>query len=122
MESMSKGKILRVYTSSTDVFNHESVYETIAFLAKKEGLAGATVFKGAMGYGMSSNLHSDKCWELINKVPVVVEIIDEDAKIDKFLEVLLPLLKSMSKGCLVSCQDTLVVLEKKGDKKKGDKK
>ncbi len=117
MESMSKAKILRFYTSSTDVINHTSVYETIAFQAKKEGLAGATVFKGTMGFGTSSNLHSDKFWELIDKVPVVVEIVDEEEKINHFLEVILPLIKSMPKGCLVTCQDTVIVLEKQGNKK-----
>lgn len=114
---MSKAKILRIYVSSTDVVKHTSVYETIAFEAKKYGLAGATVFKGIMGYGTSSNLHSDKFWEINYKVPVVVEIIDEEEKINHFLNIILPWLKLLPKGCLVTCQDTLVVLMKNGEKK-----
>lgn len=117
MESMSKAKTLRFYISSTDVIKHTSVYEALAFEAKKYGLSGATVYKGAMGYGTSSNLHSDKFWEFINKVPVVVEIVDEEDKINKFLEIVLPWLELLPKGCLVTCQDTLVVFVKNGKKK-----
>jgi uncharacterized protein len=117
MKSMSKAKILRFYISSTDVVKHTSVYETLAFEAKKYGLAGATVYKGVMGYGTSSNLHSDKFWEINYKIPVVVEIIDEEEKINHFLEVVLPWIDLLPKGCLITCQDTTVVLVKNGKKK-----
>ena len=117
MKKMSTAKVLRFYVSNTDMVKHVSVYETIAYEAKKYGLAGATVFKGVMGYGASSKLHSDKFWEIVEKVPVVVEIIDEEEKIDHFLEMTLPWLKALPKGCLVTCQDTLVILAKEGDKK-----
>lgn len=117
MKKMSTAKVLRFYVSNTDTVNHVSVYEKIAYDAKKFGLAGATVFKGVMGYGLSSKLRSDKFWEIIEKVPVVVEIIDEEEKIDHFLEMTLPWLKTLPKGCLVTCQDTLVILAKEGNKK-----
>ena len=117
MKSMSMAKILRFYVSNTDMVKHVSVYEKLAREAKKYGLAGATVFKGVMGYGSSSKLQSDKFWEIIDKVPVVVEIVDEEDKIDHFLEMISPWLKTLPKGCLVTCQDTLVLLAKQGDKK-----
>lgn len=116
MESMSKAKILRFYVSSTDVIKHTSVYEAIAIEAKKYGLAGATVFKGIMGYGTSSNLHSDKFWEINYKVPVVVEIIDKEEKINRFLDIVLPWLKLLPKGCLVTCEDTQIILMKNGER------
>lgn len=114
MESMSKAKILRFYISNTDVVKHTSVYETLAYEAKKHGLAGATIYKGVMGYGTSSNLHSDKFWEINVKIPVVVEIIDEEEKIKSFLDVVLPWIELLPKGCLVTCQDIAVVLVKNG--------
>ena len=114
MESNSKAKVLKFYVSSTDVVKHTSVYETIAFAAKKHGLAGATVYKGIMGYGASSELHSDKFWELIDKVPVIVEIVDTEENIKSFLDVVLPWIKLLPKGCMVTCQDTDVILIKNG--------
>lgn len=113
---MKKAKTLRIYVSNTDIVKHSSVYETLAFEAQKYGLAGTTIFKGMMGFGASSKLHSNKFWETMDKFPVVVEIIDEDEKIDAFLEKILPWLNMLPKGCLVTCQDTTVVLAKKGVK------
>ena len=56
-------KILRFYTSNTDKIKHTSAYEAIAFAAKRYGLAGATVYKGIMGYGTSSVLSFVKFWK-----------------------------------------------------------
>ena len=114
MESSSKAKVLRFYVSSTDVVKHISVYEAIAVAAKEHGLGGATVYKGIMGYGTSSKLHSDKFWELIDKVPVIVEIVDTEENINSFLDVVLPWIKLLPKGCMVTCQDTNVILIKNG--------
>ena len=114
MESSSREKVLRFYVSSTDVVKHISVYEAIAVAAKEHGLAGATVYKGIMGYGASSKLHSDKFWELIDKVPVIVEIVDTEEKINSFLDVVLPWIKQLPKGCMITCQDTDVTLIKNG--------
>ena len=107
-------KILRFYTSNTDKIKHTSAYEAIAFAAKRYGLAGATVYKGIMGYGASSELSSVKFWELNEKIPVIVEIVDEDDKINRFLEKIIPILEKIPKGCLITCQSTEVVLLKRG--------
>lgn len=82
MELGKKYKALRVYLSNTDKVDHASAYETIAYKARQSGLAGATVYKGLMGYGTSSELTPVKFWEFTEKVPVVVEMIDEESKID----------------------------------------
>lgn len=55
-------KVLKFYVSNTDVVKHQSVYESIAFAAKRYGMSGVTIYKGIMGYGSSSVLHSDKFW------------------------------------------------------------
>lgn len=114
MEAGSHAKILRIYVSSTDKIKHTSAYESIVYLARKEGLAGATVSKGFMGYGASHQVYSEKFWELSEKVPVVVEIVDETIKINKFIETIRPILEQMPKGCLVTCQETEIILCKKG--------
>lgn len=107
-------KVLRIYLSNTDKADHASAYETIAYKAKQFRLAGATVYKGIMGYGASSELNPVKFWELIEKVPVIVEFVDEACQIEAFVEQVTPWLESLPKGCLVTCQDTEVLFLKKG--------
>lgn len=108
-----KKKILKFYVSNTDVVKHSSVYEALAYGAKRYGLEGATVYKGIMGYGKCSKLHSDKFWELNEKVPVIVEIIDDEDKINNFLSQVLPWIELLPKNCLVTLQEVEVVLQKK---------
>lgn len=114
MDSDKKYKVLRIYLSNTDKIKHTSVYEAIAFKAKDYGLAGVTVYKGIMGYGASSELSSVKFWELTEKVPVIVEMIDEEHKLNCFMEKIRPWLELIPKGCLITFQDVDVVLNKKG--------
>ena len=110
-------QMLRFYVSSTDVVRHNSVYETIAYAAKRYGLMGCTVYRGVMGYGSSSKLHSDKFWELNTKMPMIVEIVDEKDKLDKFIKDIKPLIEALSKGCLVTRQNVDIVIRKIGTKK-----
>ena len=117
MKTNDTVKILRVYSSSTDKLKHTPLYEMIVFAARRNGLAGATVHKGVMGFGGSSVVHSAKFWETNDKLPVVVEIIDESSKIEAFVEVIRPFLETMRYGCLVTVEDAKVLLYKAGEKK-----
>ena len=81
MEIKGEAKVLRIFISNTDKFKHNSLYEMIVFAAKRYDLAGATVLKGVMGYGSSSVIHSVKFWEITEKLPVVIEIVDEAKKL-----------------------------------------
>ncbi len=114
MKSDDNVKVLRIYTSSTDKLKHTPLYEMIVFAARRNGMAGATVHKGVMGYGSSSIVNSAKFWETNDKLPVVVEIIDEAAKIEAFFEVIKPYLESMRYGCLATLEDTHVLMSKSG--------
>ena len=87
MKPDDKAKRLRIYISSTDKYEHSPLYEVIVYSARKHGLRGATVLKGIMGYGASSEIYSNKLWEITEKIPLVVEIIDEPQKIDSFLRI-----------------------------------
>ncbi len=117
METGDNVKILRVYISSTDKLKHTPLYEMLVYAARHNGLAGATVHKGVMGFGGSSVVHSVKFWETNDKLPVVVEIIDESPKIEAFVEVIKPYLESVRYGCLVTIEDANVVFYKTGIKK-----
>lgn len=109
--------MLRIFISSTDKFNHANLSESIVLQAKEHGLAGATLSKCIMGYGASSVVHSYKFWETSEKIPVVVEIIDEDLKILEFFEVIKSFLESMRYGCLVTTEKVNVLLYKSGEKR-----
>ena len=116
MHTNKKAKRLRIYASSTDKIANQPLYESIVFSAKKNGLAGATVLRGVMGYGASSAIHSSKFWELTEKLPVIIEIIDEEKKINTFFEQIKPQLDKMTKGCLVTLEEVEVGLYKGGGK------
>jgi uncharacterized protein len=117
MEITGDSKLLRVFISSTDKFKHAPLYEVIVFAAKRYGLAGATVLKGFMGYGASSVVQSQKLWELTEKLPLVIEMVDEAAKIDGFVETILPYFERIPKGGLITMEKATVILHKSGNNK-----
>jgi PII-like signaling protein len=116
MESGEKAKRLRIYISSTDKYKHTPLYEKIVFAAKQQGIAGATVLRGIMGYGLSSEIYTSSLWELTEKMPLVVEIIDKAARIDAFLEFIVPLLDEAGKGHIITVDDTNILMHKAGVK------
>ncbi len=112
-----EAKLLRIFISSTDKLNHEPLYQVIVFKAKEQGIAGATVLKGIMGYGSSSSgVYSPTNWEINEKVPLVIEILDETEKIEKFTDIILPLFESLNKGCMITLESANIILHKKGSK------
>lgn len=116
MENNTEAWVLRIFIGSTDQISQTPLYEYIVFQAKKKGIAGATVVKGIMGFGASSVIHSYKFWEVSDKVPLVVELVDEEDKIRSFYEILRPQLEAMKYGCLVTMEKINVLLYKSGEK------
>lgn len=117
MENFSKALRLRIYISSTDKLKHSLLFETIIYQAKRYGLAGASVYKGIMGFGASSVIHSYKFWEVTEKLPVTIEIVDEEPKVRKFYETIKPYLEDMRYGCMVTAEPVEVWLYKGGTKR-----
>jgi uncharacterized protein len=107
---------LCLYASTTDKIHGRLFYEYIILKARKEGLSGATARRGIMGYGASSQIHTSKFWELTEKLPVVITIIDEENKIEFFYKNIEPDLQDMPKGCLVTKEIVDVKLHKTGMK------
>lgn len=116
MEIKGEAKLLRIFISNTDKFKHTLLSETIVFAARRYGLAGATVLKGVMGYGSSSIVRSVKFWEITEKLPVVIEIVDEVEKIEKFTEKILPWFEKLRYGCMITIEQAHIVLHKQGKK------
>jgi hypothetical protein len=117
MQPDDKAKRLRIYISSTDKFEHSPLYEIIVYEARSYGLTGATVLKGIMGYGASSEIYTDKLWEISEKIPLVIEIIDESHKIEPFIEHITPYFEKVGKGFIVTLEETTVIMHKTGSKK-----
>ena len=84
MEIKDEAKLLRVFVGESDILHSIPVFEKIVIEAKKMGLAGATVFKGAMGFGKNSRIHTAKVLRLSEDLPVIIEIVDESKKIEGF--------------------------------------
>ena len=79
------GKLLRIFIGENDKFKGLPLYEWIVRQAREQGLAGATVLRGLEGFGAHSRLHTAKILRLSNDLPIVVEIVDTEEKIESFL-------------------------------------
>jgi PII-like signaling protein len=84
--------LLRIFLGESDRFEHRPLYEAIVLKAREMGLAGATVLRGPMGFGSHSHLHSAKILRLSQDLPLVIEIVDAEAKIEALLTVLDPMM------------------------------
>lgn len=116
MEGYQEASILRIYISSTDKFKYAPLYEVIVFAARRNKLAGATVLRGIMGFGASSRVYSLKFWEIEEKVPLVVEIIDTPEEIARFVKIISPYFDKVNKGVLITTENVSLILTKKGKK------
>ena len=105
---------LRIKASSTDSIGSKLLYQYITELARETGIAGATVYRGIMGYGSSSKISSSRFWELTEKLPVVIELIDKTDMLEAFYAGIEQDLYDMPKGCLVTIEPVKVLLQKKG--------
>lgn len=77
--------LLRIFLGESDRHGGQPAYEAIVLAARRYGLAGATVLRGPMGFGASSHLHTAKILRLSADLPMVIEIVDSEAKINGFL-------------------------------------
>ena len=106
----SDAKLLSIFFGEADRFDGKPLYEAIVLKAREMGLAGATVLRGPMGFGKSSRLHTAKILRLSEDLPLVIEIVDAEEKIDAFL----PVLDSMMGSGLVTIEKVTVL--RYGDK------
>lgn len=85
MKIPKEGKLLRIFIGEQDQWNGKPLYEEIVLLAKKEGMAGATAIKGFMGFGCKSHMHTAKILRLSEDLPIIIEMVDSEEKINKFI-------------------------------------
>ena len=92
MELPHESVLLRIFIGESDRHGHRPLYEAIVLKAREQHLAGATVLRGAMGFGKSSRMHTSKILRLSIDLPLVIEIVDSEEKINEFLPVLDPMI------------------------------
>ena len=111
----SKYSRLKIKASTTDKIGTKLLYQHLVELAHRKGIAGSTVFRGIMGFGSSKAINSSRFWELTEKLPVVIEFVDQTEKLELFYSEIEEELLSMPKGCLVTIEPTEILLQKKGN-------
>ncbi len=104
-----EGYLLRIFVGENDRYGHHPLYESIVLKARENGLAGATVLRGVMGFGKHSILHTAKILRLSEDLPMIVEIVDSREKVENFL----PLLDKMITDGMVTLEP-IKVLQYKG--------
>jgi|SRR6185295_17618501 len=92
--------LLRIFVGESDRWHHQPLYEAIVLKAREQHLAGATVLRGPMSFGKSSRLHTSKILRLSMDLPMVIEIVDSEEKINAFL----PVIDEMVQGGLVTLE------------------
>ena len=97
--------LLRIFIGERDRYQHRPLYEAIVLKARELQLAGATVLRGPMGFGKSSHLHTAKILRLSMDLPMVIEIVDTEEKVNAFL----PVLDEMMGGGLVTLEKAKVI-------------
>jgi PII-like signaling protein len=105
MKLEGEAKLLRIFIGESDKWQGRPLYEAIVLEVKRHGLAGATVFKGVMGFGAHSRIHSAKLLQLSEDLPLMIEIVDSDEKIRAFL----PVLDAMVREGLVTLERVEVI-------------
>ena len=110
MEIPHESLLLRVFIGESDRFEGKPLYEAIVLKAREQHLAGATVIRGVMGFGRSSRIHTSKILRLSYDMPLVIEIVDSEEKINAFL----PILDAMMGGGLVTVEKARVIFYRTG--------
>jgi uncharacterized protein len=105
MEVPRDSMLLRIFIGESDRWNHKPLYEAIVLKAREMHLGGATVLRGPMGFGKSSRMHTAKILRLSMDLPIVIEIVDSEEKIQAFL----PALEEMMSGGMVTLERVQVI-------------
>ena len=110
MQLPEEATLLRIFVGESDRWQHQPLYEAIVMKARELHLAGATVLRGPMGFGAASRIHTAKILRLSMDLPMVIEIVDTEEKV----QTLLPFLDEMMGGGLVTLERIKVIHYREG--------
>jgi uncharacterized protein len=98
--------LMRIHIGESDKWHGKPLHEVIVTMLRKEGFSGATVLRGVGGYGGSSIYHTDKLLRLSQDLPIIVEVIEAQERIDQIL----PRMDEMVEGGLITLEKVRVIL------------
>jgi PII-like signaling protein len=110
MKNQENGVLLRVFIGDSDKFQHKPLYEAIVQRTRELGLAGASVFRGSEGFGAHSVIHKAALLEMSADLPVIIEIVDTEEKI----QLLLPDLETMVQEGMITMEHVVVLMYRHG--------
>ena len=105
MKESKTGYLLRILIGEDDIYKGRPLYEQIVLKARELKLSGATVFKGIMGFGADSLIHTAKILQLSEDMPIIIEIVDTEQNINKIL----PFLDETVEGGLVTLEKATII-------------
>ena len=109
MELKAEAKLLRIFLGEADKVKHTALYEVIVREARRMELAGATAWRGILSFGPTSRIRTARILDLSTDLPIIIEIADEEEKINRFLPVLHALFESAQCGGLITVENVKVI-------------
>ncbi len=106
--------LMRIFIGEADRYNHRPLYEALVELLRKENFAGATVLRGLSGFGAHSVYHTQKLLDLSADLPLIVEVVDTQEKIDAIM----PRIDEMMGGGMITLEKATVIRYTLDPKKK----
>jgi len=106
MKLPEEAELMRIFIGESDRCDGKPLYEAIILAARQQNLSGATTFRGMMGFGAQSRVHTAKYLRLSEDLPIVIEIVDSPEKIEAFL----PIIDSMMDEGLVTVERAKVIV------------
>lgn len=115
MKLSGDGKLMRIFLGEQDHYKQMPFYEAIVREARERGLAGATVFRGVMGFGAGSRvIHTAKILRLSEDLPFIVEIVDTEERVNDFLPVVERMFEEVGCGGLITIEKAQVIMYQPG--------
>jgi len=122
MEIKGQAVLLRIFVGESDKVGHLPLHEAIVRNARDSGLAGATVLKGVLGYGATHHIRTTKILDLSADLPMVIEIVDEQSKVEAFQATCSELIEQAGCGGLVTLENIRVIRYRPGNKSSSPQK
>jgi PII-like signaling protein len=108
MEIKGKAINLKIFCGESDKFEGQPLYEALVFAARHSGLAGATAYRGIMSYGPSHSIHTIKVFALSSDLPIIIDIVDSEERIQEFISTAEKMMASSGKGGMIITSEATV--------------
>ena len=109
MQLTGQAVLLRIFVGEADRIDHKPVYEIIIKAARDHSIAGATVLRGIMSYGASTRIHTAQLIEISQDLPIIVEIVDTEEKVNEFIPVINQIFERSKRGGLITTEKVNVI-------------